>query len=336
MSTIVRRALLVVGFGLLLLLAGCGDDDDAGDDATPTTASSSTTTEAAVDFIAERWDPTCPDGVELTEGLNTDFPSGGEARQVHVLSPADVSTPRPVFVALTGTVQPEPDFLVQSGVDQLVDDGWLVVAPVRTCSAEGTSCNGTGMQGDGRVWEPWFDGHPDPTVGAGPDSAFLVSAVQCAAETWPVDQDRVYVGGISAGGSMTNHALTYDSDFWAGGVDASGNWYGGLCCPRPLETMDSSIMVVIWGGPDDRWPLTDTPLAVYAPETKTAAEYYASQDDVVTLACTGTHGHIWPTAMTAWLAETLASHPKGTDPADFVMTTPPEGFSCVRGAYTDH
>jgi hypothetical protein len=40
--------------------------------------------------------------------------------------------------------------------------------------------------------------------------------------------------------------------------------------------------------------------------------------------------------MTPWLAETLLSHPKGSDPAAFTLSDPPDGFSCVLGEYTDH
>jgi hypothetical protein len=40
--------------------------------------------------------------------------------------------------------------------------------------------------------------------------------------------------------------------------------------------------------------------------------------------------------MTVWLAETLLSHSKGTDPDAFVLTDPPPGFTCVLGEYTDH
>ena len=57
---------------------------------------------------------------------------------------------------------------------------------------------------------------------------------------------------------------------------------------------------------------------------------------MVHLACSGDHGHIWPANMTKWLAETLRSHPKGTDPADFELTDPPAGMSCVIGKYLDH
>ena len=334
----IRLGLWVVlgcAFAFVLLLAGCSSDDEP---AATNAASTSATPGTVSTTVGEqaRWEPSCPKGFVPVEGLNAGFPSDGESRTFEVDLPEDTSSPRPVFVALTGTVQPEPDFLVQSGLDSLTEDGWLVITPYRTCSTEGTNCNGTGMQGDGRVWEPWFDGHPDPNHDEGPDARFMEAVVKCSATAWDVDEDRVYIGGISAGGSMTNHALTYASEFYAGGVTASGNWYSGLCCPRPLPKMDSSIVVVVWGGPNDRWPLTGTPLAVYAPETKTAAEYYAGEPNVVTVACSGTHGHIWPTAMTTWLAETLASHPKGADPASFALTDPPAGFTCVRGAYTDH
>ena len=83
------------------------------------------------------------------------------------------------------------------------------------------------------------------------------------------------------------------------------------------------------------WPATN-PLANYDPETRLAAEYYAAQPNVVTVACSGTHGHVWPTEMTPWLATTLLSNPKGSDPAGFKLTQPPSGFSCVLGKYTDH
>jgi hypothetical protein len=68
-----------------------------------------------------------------------------------------------------------------------------------------------------------------------------------------------------------------------------------------------------------------------------SSQYYAAQANVVTVSCTGTHGHPWlrETAFGIWAAETVLSHPKGTPVADFVLTTPPEEFSCVLGVYTD-
>ena len=251
----------------------------------------------------------CPAGFEPQAGENRGFPSDGVERWFHVLLPDDVATPRPLFVSLTGTVQSELGFAAQSRLDQLPDDGWIVAAPVRTCSQNGTNCAQIGT--DGRLWEPWFDAprQGGPSDDEGPDVRFVESMVRCIATRWPVDANRIYIGGISAGGSFTNRSMTFNSDFFAGGVASSGNWYGGLAAPKsPLE-MDRSLVIVIWGGPDDVWP-ADNPIANYDPETKNASIYYAAQPNVVTVSCTGSHGHIWPTDMTAWLAETLLSHPK--------------------------
>ncbi|MEW6271926.1 MAG: PHB depolymerase family esterase [Thermodesulfobacteriota bacterium] len=301
---------------LLALAAACGDR-----------ASSGAGTGAPLDG-------SCPAGFTPQPGFNEGFPSDGVQRQFHVLLPDALDEPRPLMVSLTGTVQEELSFAAQSGLDQLPAQGWIVAAPVRTCSQNGTNCAQIGS--DGRIWEPWYDGTiAGPSDDEGPDVRFVEAMVRCIASRWPVDERRIYAGGISAGGSFTNRNMTFNSDLFAGGVPASGNWYGGLAAPRSPVAMDSSIVVLIWGGPNDVWP-PGNPIADYDPETRLAARYYAAQPSVVTVACSGSHGHIWPSAMTPWLVETLLSHPKGADPADFVLTEPPPGFGCVVGAYTDH
>lgn len=310
-----RTCIVPIIVGGLVLLAGCSESDLNGPSTTALVGS-------------------CPAGFVPQPGENVLFPSDGVDRVFHVLLPDDISTPRPVFVSLTGTVQPELSFAEQSGLDQLPADGWIVVSPVRTCSQNQTNCATIGS--DGRIWEPWYDGtFGGPSDDEGPDVRFVESMVRCVATRWPVDADRIYVGGISAGGSFTNRTMTFNSDFFAGGVASSGNWYGGAAAPKTPIVMDGSLVIVIWGGPDDVWP-PNNPIADYDPETRVAAQYYAAQPNVVTLSCSGSHGHIWPTAMTPWLAQTLLSHPKGTLPDDFVLTPPPAGFGCVLGEYTDH
>jgi poly(3-hydroxybutyrate) depolymerase len=271
----------------------------------------------------------CPDGFKPQPGMNTGFPSGGKGRSFNVIPAATGEGPRPLFVSLTGTVQEEVAFANQSKLSELAAAGWIVISPVRSCSQEKRSCNQLGT--DGRVWEPWFDGTLPPTDTAGPDVAFVEAMVRCVAATWPVAADQIYAGGISAGGSFTNRNLTFNSALFAGGVAASGNWTYGVY-PQTTKQMDSAIAVVIWGGPTDTWG-TSPP---YAGETKAASDYYAKQPNVVTVSCTGSHGHMWPPALTPWLAKTLLSHPKGSDPKSFVLTPPPSGFSCVVGPYTDH
>jgi dienelactone hydrolase len=314
--------------------AGTGNGGPAERDAGPTESDAS----GAAGTGASFWQPSCPAGFAPKAGLNDAFMSDGKARQFHLLLPTDTSTPRPVFVALTGTVQPEMDFVRQSRLDRLTQSGWIVVAPVRSCSQEMRNCNqsGTGGSNDGRPWEPWFDvrgtnGNDD----AGPDVRMIIAAVKCVATKHQVDQRRIYHGGISAGGSMANHLLFFSSDFFAGGVPASGVMYGGRVAPRTPIPMQPSIALVIWGGPTDKWPL-DNPIADYAPETKAAAMQFSAQQGVVTLACSGMHGHAWPAAMTPWIATTLLSLPKGSNKADFRLTAPPTGLGCVLGPYTDH
>lgn len=271
----------------------------------------------------------CPAGFTPKPGMNTDFPAGAGGRSFNASVPAASDGPAPVFVSVTGTVQEETAFAMQAGLSSLSQSGWIVLIPFRSCAQEGRTCNAMGM--DGRVWEPWYDGTAPRGDDAGPDVAFIDAMVRCAASAWPVAADKIYLGGISAGGSFTNRNLTFNSKLFAGGVAASGNWTYGVPPASPMP-MDSSIVIVVWGGPDDMWPGSPP----YSEETKAAAEYYAAQPNVVTLACSGMHGHMWPAAATPWMMETLLSHPKGSDPAKFVLKPPPSGLSCVVGAYTDH
>jgi len=305
---------------LVLVLTACSSDDEAAPGGSPAPG-------------ANRLSGTCPASFAPAAGENRGFSSDGVDRVFHVMAPSDVTTPRPLFVSLTGTVQPELDFAAQSALDQLPSSGWIVAAPVRNCSQNGTNCAQGGS--DGRIWEPWYDGTIPASDEEGPDVRFVDSMVRCIATKWPVDAKRIYVGGISAGGSFTNRNLTFNSDLFAGGVPSSGNWYGGSAAPVSATTLDPMVVIVIWGGPTDVWPATN-PLANYNPETKQAAAYFAAQPNAVTVSCTGSHGHIWPTVMTPWLAQTLLSHPKGTPASAFELTQPSEGFSCVLGEYTDH
>jgi predicted esterase len=329
----------------------------SGQDMAPGTQVPAASPEASGDLVDvyTPWDPGCPDGFTPKSGMNSDFSSDGKMRQFQVMVPSDTSSARPVFLALTGTQQTETQFLSQSGLSNLTQSGWIVLLPYRSCSTNGTNCNGLGedLSKDGRTWEPWFDGSVDDKFRQdnGPDVRFFENMVKCVAKQWPVDQKKIYLGGISAGGSITNRNMTFNSAFYAGGVNASGMWFPvdgdwhpvdkvedpleGWCCPRPLHSMDSSIVISVWGGDSDRWSNGKTS-AVYATETKAAGQYYGTQANVVHVACSGTQGHMWLSSATTWFATTLLSHPKGTDPKSFKLPTPPSGLNCVVGEYKDH
>jgi poly(3-hydroxybutyrate) depolymerase len=323
----------------------------------------------------------CPAGYEVKAGLNVDFPFEGEKRAFVVYPPAEAHGPAPVWVPLTGSVESTNANLTvaRSGANSLMArEGFMVIGPVRACANQdvnlgGGVCNGPGH--DGWNWNPWREGRAAGPTGErwktdeGPDSRFLVAMVRCVGTKWPLDRRRLYLGGISSGGTMTNRALTFRSDFWAGGLPISGEWYvtrddgsalgfnegreavkaqpakifQGRVGPFPLKArLEPMIVLTVWGGAKDLWDC-GPPIGLcadYRPSTQAASNYFSAQPNVVHVACSASHGHMWPQANTqafnAWALKTLASHPKGSSPKSFRLTPPPEGYSCRLGRYTDH
>lgn len=323
----------------------------------------------------------CPDGFVVKEGLNTNFPHEGMMRAFVVVPAKGASGSAPAWVPLTGTVESTNANLTvaRSGANALMaDQGFTVIGPVRQCANQDPNvgrapCDGPGS--DGWNWKPWNDGRAGNAAGdkwkndAGPDSRFFEAMVRCVGTKFPLDANRLYIGGISAGGTVTNRALTFNSDFWAGGMPISGEWYvsnddgsplsfndarqavianptkirQGRIGPYPLpKTLSPMIVVTVWGGEKDLWDC-GPPLGLcadYRPSTQAGANYFASMPNVVHVACSSTHGHMWPQvntqAFNAWALKTMASHPKGSDPKAFKLTPPPEGYACRVGTYIDH
>lgn len=346
---------------LLTLVAGCASPDQP------------TASDAAF------W--SCPDGFDVAEGLNTNFPHEGMMRAFVVLPARGATGPAPVWVPLTGTVESTNANLnvPRSGANALMaDQGFTVIAPVRQCANQDPDvgrapCDGPGS--NGWNWKPWNDGRAASAEGdkwkndAGPDSRFFEAMVRCAGTKFPLDKRRLFVGGISAGGTVTNRALTFNSEFWAGGMPISGEWYvsnddgsslsfadarqaviasptkihQGRIGPYPLPAkLDPMIVITVWGGERDLWDC-GPPLGLcadYRPSTQAGSNYFASMPNVVHVACTAGHGHMWPQvntqAFNLWALRTMASHPKGADPARFRLSAPPQGYACKLGAFDDH
>jgi poly(3-hydroxybutyrate) depolymerase len=326
-----------------------------------------------------KWE--CPPGYVVHEGLNKDFPFAGQKRAFWVYPPTDNAVPAPVWVPLTGSVESTNDNLTvaRSGANSLMArKGFMVIGPVRACADQdaglkGGVCNGPGH--GGWNWNPWTEGRAADASGdrwktdAGPDAGFFKAAVKCVGTKWKLDPRRLFLGGISSGGTMTNRAMLFDSGFWAGGLPISGEWYvskpdGGALSfndaraavaaapasihqgrvgPLPLpRTLEPLIVITVWGGEKDLWDC-GPPLGLcadYRPSTQAGSNYFSAQPNVVHVACTAGHGHMWPQAETQafnfWALSTLASHPKGSDPKRFKLTPPPQGYSCRLGRFTDH
>jgi poly(3-hydroxybutyrate) depolymerase len=321
----------------------------------------------------------CPGDYQVKPGLNVDFPVEGTKRAFVVIPPAHQSKPAPVWVPLTGTVESTNDNLhvARSGANALMaNKGFMVIGPVRECANQDPdlragACNGPGV--GGWNWRPWTEGRAANSEGEqfkndeGPDSRFLIAAVRCVAKFYPLDKRRLFVGGISSGGTMTNRALTFRSDFWAGGLAISGEWYvtqdngtplsfdaareavqaapaklfQGRVGPYPLKSkLFPMIVISVWGGSNDLWRCSGVLCADYRPSTQAASNYFGSIPSVVEVSCSSTHGHMWPQintqAFNLWALTTLASFPKWTPTANFQLASPPQGYSCKLGRFTDH
>src|SRR5690606_30104553 len=198
----------------------------------------------------------------------------------------------PAWVPLSGTVESANAnlYVDRSGANaKLADHGFTVIGPIRQCAEQDpdigfAECDGPGS--NGWNWKPWNDGRAASAEGekwkndAGPDSRFFEAMVRCVGTKFPLDARRLYIGGISAGGTVTNRALTFNSDFWAGGMPLSGEWYvtaddgsalsfnaardavkvapatvhQGRIGPYPLPaSLEPMIVITMWGGENDTY-----------------------------------------------------------------------------------
>ncbi len=360
--------------GVLASLVACSANDTQVDGVQVPAAS-----EGVAASDASMW--SCPDGFEVKEGLNTHFTSDGLQRAFVVIPPKNVDGPAPVWVPLSGTVESANANLYVDGSGanaKLAEHGYMVIGPVRQCAEQDpdigfAQCDGPGS--DGWNWKPWNDGRARGPEGekwkqdAGPDSRFLEAMVRCVGTKYELDADRMFIGGISAGGTATNRALTFNSDFWAGGMPLSGEWYvsgddgvsldfneardavaaapmkifQGRAGPYPLpENIDPMVVITVWGGETDLYDC-GPPLGLcadYRASMHAGAKYFNAMQNVVSVACSADHGHRWPSAnrdaFNLWALKTLSSHPKGSDPSMFELTPPPEGYACRVGTFNDH
>lgn len=350
-----RRALVSSSIALLLVLAvtGCGDDTSgtggssssgtAGGDATSTSTGTdgagggaggegggaTQTPEELVPPEALGGDPAavCPGAYAsspLVDGLNEGFDVADQSREVFVIEPdPSFEGPRPLFVAFNGTGESGPSFSNRADLEQLAARGFVVVAP--------------SSNGNGTLWPVWdsmhAEGTDDPEANA--DLVLFDAVVACTAAHRPIDKNRIYLGGHSAGGIMANYVLQRRSDVLAGGIVASGVF--SLTTPEPAGTLDDMFVIVTWGGDNDEYSGGSNGVSVpainFVEQASIASVFYDEDPAVAQAHCRGDDlGHAW-LPINDWFADALLAHPKGIGDAAVLPASPGGAATCSADPY---
>lgn len=273
--------------------AGCGDDSEAAG------GGAGHSPEELVPPEPLGGDPAsaCPAQYQDTspvEGDNQGFEAAGQSRRFYLVGPdASFTGPRPLLVAFNGTAETGKGFFDRAKLEDFAAAGFVVVAPWSA--------------GNGTVWPVWDAQHGkgDPDAN-NPDLAFFDALVACLGAHRPIDKNRIFATGHSAGGTMTHYVMQRRSELLAGGIVASGTF--SLTAPEPKTTLDDLFVVVTWGGDNDE------PVSIsmnLAEQASIASVFYDSEPNVSQANCRGNDlGHKW-LPINDWFVRALLDHPKG-------------------------
>ena len=247
----------------------------------------------------------CPPGftTQLPPGQSTGYMSARQSRSFHlVLPPPSFAGPRPLLFVFHGTGLSGVRAIQIYGLQDWADAGFIIVAP-------DTNNNGT-------FWPVWdfVDPPPNAPPHTNADLALFDDLIQCVAGHYAVDANRIYVGGHSAGGSMTHYVLARRSSLLAGGIGASGAIT--LALPKPPLPTSPMAVIVTWGGDNDIWSGSIGGVSVtnanFGEESALASQYWHSQPGTFQIQCKGTNlGHNWLNQLNGWMRNELVNHPKG-------------------------
>lgn len=220
----------------------------------------------------------------------------------------------PLIVMLHGCRQDAEDFAAGTRMNVLAErETFLVLYPEQDAGAHPLRC-----------WN-WFA--PDHQErGKGEPSIIAGATVEVIAEH-SVDPDRVYVAGISAGGSMTGIlGATYPDLYAAIGVH-SGLQY------KAADDGREALVVQQTGGPDpDRQGRLAYLSARQEARVLPTIVFHGEEDRVVDVV--NAHQTLSQWAQTNDYAHDGADSDSITDePADVLREEPPEGYDYVRRAY---
>lgn len=312
------RSILGLGACTLLvapLLVACGDDAEGSGASDSTTTGTTTSTGTGGGQSPEELVPpeplggdpatACPAAFASSApvaGDNQDFEVAAQSRRFLMIEPpATFEGPRPLFVGFNGTGETGKSFSDRAKLEDLAAEGFVVLSPWSA--------------GNGTLWPVWDAMHAadDPDTN-NPDLAFFDTLVACVGAHRPIDKNRIYIGGHSAGGIMANYVLQRRSQLLAGGIVASGVF--SLTSPEPAAPLDETFALVTWGGDNDEYSGgaggVSVPSINFVEQASIASNFYESESRVSQANCRGNDvGHAWLDPLNGWFADVLLQHPKG-------------------------
>ena len=269
----------------------------------------------------------CPatfQGMAPVAGQNAGFDSAGQSRGFYLQLPDPaLEGPRPLFVGFHGTSETGVQFYDRGELSRFVERGFIVVAP------DGN--------GNGTIWPIWDAMHTSDDPDANnPDMAYFDELVQCLAAHYPIDKNRLYIGGHSAGGIMTNYVLQRRSALLAGGIVGSGVF--SLTEPKPPAPLEDTFALVTWGGENDTWggsangDVSVTEMNFHD-QSALASQFYSDEANVGQVWChANNEGHVWLSWVNDVLIDLLLAHPKGVSGKDGVQVEANPGGEVTCGA----
>lgn len=150
--------------------------------------------------------------------------SGTRAYKVFVPAGLPPGRPAPLIVELHGCGGNADEEARWSRLNAVAGArGFLVAYPEQDPSANGSRC-----------WN-WF--HPDHQARDRGEPSLIAGITRDVAARWRIDAQRIYIGGISAGGAMTVVMLATYPDLYAAGMVYAGCEYMGLPCLGSLSAL---------------------------------------------------------------------------------------------------
>ncbi|TCU41287.1 extracellular catalytic domain type 1 short-chain-length polyhydroxyalkanoate depolymerase [Rhizobium azibense] len=141
------------------------------------------------------------------------FGSNPGALKAWLFLPTDMDERAPLVVALHGCTQTAKGYALGSGWSQLAERrGFAVLYPEQQHSNNPNLCFN------------WFE-PADARRGAG-EAASISQMVAHVVQSQGIDQNRIFVTGLSAGGAMANAMLSTYPEIFAGGAIIAGLPYG--------------------------------------------------------------------------------------------------------------